>query len=141
MKVYLVTSGEYSDYRIESAFATRELAEQAILQEMKPKDRENWLTNEASRYTFIEEYEVLESTERIETYYAWNDVHGKFHTRSELVYAALYKGEEESVTAHPAYPSAKIPKIWAQGRAMTKERALKIAQDARAKAKAEGLGL
>lgn len=141
MKVFIVTEGEYSDYHINAVFQTRELAEEAILKEMKPEEREKWVAAQGNgdRWIEIEEHELLESTDQILTYNAWRDYTGKFHTAAEKVYQQEWDTEETRVWSTDGHTGRR--KYWVNARALTKDRALKIAQDAIAKLKAEEAGL
>ena len=141
MKVYLVTSGEYSDYRIDAVFKTRELAEEAILKEMTLSQREKWVENPDEREINIEEHEVLESTDQILTYSAYRDFYGKYRAVAEKIYQQYWEHEYATAWSSTITPSHRTKKYWVNARALTKERALKIAQDAIAKLKAEEAGL
>jgi len=136
--VYLVSQGEYSDYCIVAVFATRELAEQAILRDV-PKDKHEGYDFTGQDYgQRIEEFFLLTSLDRVEIWQAGNDIYNKWHARPELVYIEVAGDMEERSWVHYS-PLNK--KLWAHGRAMTAERAMKIARDAYAKAKAEKAGL
>ena len=126
MKVYLVSSGEYSDYSIQAIFATKELAEAAL-----DRDGADWRKYDSVR---IEEYTLLTSLDRIEVWQASNDFWGKWRTTRDLVY--VEDAEQLEERAWVDYRE-KGKKWWANGRAATPDRALKIARDALAKAKAE----
>jgi hypothetical protein len=120
-------------------FKTRALAEQAILRDVPENKREDYNFDGDDSYggARIEEFTVISNLDRVEVWQANNDYWGKWRTHSELVYKQDTDEIEEK--AWTVYSHDK--KLWANGRAVTKERALKIAQDAHAKAKAEKAGL
>lgn len=138
MKVYAVSSGEYSDYSIDAVFATRELAYESITRDMTIKDIENWEANPEGAWVRIEEWDVFDSLERIEVWHANNDFYGNWRSHPELVYVQDTDNTEEKAWT---YINPRDKKIFANGRAMTAERAMKIARDAYAKAKAEKAGI
>ena len=132
--VYLLTSGEYSDYRVLAAFSTREAAEAA--QGIYDAERRNL---DESR---VEEYQLLDEPTRTEV-----------HTHT-LIWARDYPRRDS-----PAWGSPEVewgvhgeevedlrgrgsgPVIGVKARALTAERAAKIAHDRAAELKARAAGI
>lgn len=86
MKIYLVTTGEYSDYRVEGAFSTKEKAEKLIAKFKKYKTE-----------SYIEEYELDNAMEtiKLDTYFVeYNLVTKKVLTCRKWEY--FYYGSENS---------------------------------------------
>ena len=121
-KVYILTNGYYSSYRIRLVFATREAAEEALV--IFDRERGKW-SDEGE----IEEWDVYPTAQRTLEYTCWVPLSGKpLIERHEPVWGPVTERTYEQ--SHGV-----------GGVAMTPERARKIAQDRAAQIKAEKAGI
>jgi hypothetical protein len=133
--VYLLTSGEYSDYRVLAVFSTREAAEAA--RGIHDAERRNL---DESR---VEEYQLLDEPVRSEVH-THTIMWGRGYSRRDAPAWGSPKAEwgahGEEVEDLRDSESAG-PVIGVSSRALTAERAAKIAHDRAAELKAREAGI
>jgi hypothetical protein len=123
--IYLVTSGEYSDYHVVAAFETRELAEEAA-RLFQVRDRWSDSVN-------VEEYPILTDASMRDDLVSFREYlsyhHRSHHEGAEPAFSGLEDQSEVVTQEHGRYGYVTV-------RSMTPERAQKIAQDRAAEEKA-----
>ena len=121
MKVYLVTSGEYSDYEVEGVFLTREEAEEVQeeygfkndLEEFEVGEMLDWVRRDVKLYRVILDIQS-------------GDI-GRVFLREER-YAANFNDKEFKVRVKETFISGRLQvDVWARN----KEDAIKIAVEKR----------
>lgn len=140
-KVYVVTSGEYSDYRIEGIFTTPNRAERLSKVIDDSNGVDEWTLDEYGDAPVHARYDVIFHPTTSEVLSA--EKIGHFGTESPRVVEQPkfhYSVTTDFLGTKGTF-SADITAIRAVVYAETKEKALKVAQDAFAKYKAEKEGL
>lgn len=131
MKIYIVTTGEYSDYQIENVFMSREKAEIFCAIRNSSKDHPEW-----SDDFYIEEYDTADDTINGDPklYYIYR-FHGADYYNSNVMIKTVK--EENRVFANSFGFYTAVVCLEEDN----SKKALKIAQDMVAKYKAEREGL
>ena len=136
--VFIVTAGQYSAYHIVACFETREVAEQAV----EIYNREGNYTPENGLEFYaaqVEEYPLLPDTTRT-TEYRYQvltdpDYGQGGYARSEVLWGPVSEGVEDSI----GWNTDKV--VGCSARALTPERAQKMAQDRAAEIMAREAGI
>ena len=139
-KVYVVTTGEYSDYRIEGVFSSREKAEEYInhstnpylngidewvLDEKKPDKREK-IFSVISDFDEIDfhvsgRYYPIEYKDLIKYYIKWDKSHNIYFyiytdTRERAIKIASERLRQVKAEEHSRYPLLRRPSTTSYGR-------------------------
>lgn len=151
MKVYIVTSGEYSDYGIDRVFLAESLAHRWVDLHQKP----NCYGEPDSHYR-VEEYEVTEAMPEVTTIYTRRVLISKrtAHITSDDSSSSVYEmvglsREPEEIIRRglvverreSTNPRINVPWITIWVRGTDKEKVDKVAQDHVAKERAQLLAL